>query len=83
MIEAFAPGRVNLMGDHTDHQGGLVLPIAIDLGTAIVGERRGDLVRLRSLDEEGTVEIRDRRSGTTDVAAADEVTRMVIELSVE
>ncbi len=58
MIEAFAPGRVNLMGDHTDHQGGLVLPIAIDLGTAIVGERRGDLVRLRSLDEEGTVEIR-------------------------
>ena len=57
MIEAFAPGRVNLIGDHTDHQGGLVLPLAIDLGTAVVGERGGDRVRFRSLDEEGTVEI--------------------------
>ena len=58
MIEAFAPGRVNLIGDHTDHQGGLVLPLAIDRGTAVVGERGGDLVQLRSLDEEGTVKIR-------------------------
>ncbi len=56
MIRAFAPGRVNLIGDHTDHQGGLVLPMAIELGTTIVGERAGDLVRFRSGDEEGIVE---------------------------
>lgn len=36
------------MGDHTDHSGGLVLPIAIDLGTTVEGEREGDRVDLRS-----------------------------------
>jgi galactokinase len=34
-VEAFAPGRVNLIGEHTDYSGGLVLPIAIELGVTV------------------------------------------------
>ena len=33
---ALAPGRVNLIGEHTDYNGGLVLPIAIGRHTAVV-----------------------------------------------
>jgi len=36
-ITAFAPGRVNLIGDHTDYTGGLAMPMAIDLGTSVSG----------------------------------------------
>ena len=35
-VAAFAPGRVNLIGDHTDTTGGLVLPMAIELGTTVL-----------------------------------------------
>ncbi len=47
-VRAFAPGRVNLMGDHTDHTGGRVLPVAIDLGTTVEGTPSEDAVVLRS-----------------------------------
>ncbi|MCK8044929.1 galactokinase [Shewanella sp. 1CM18E] len=37
-----APGRVNLIGEHTDYNDGFVLPAAINFHTAIVAKRRDD-----------------------------------------
>ncbi|ERJ13099.1 galactokinase [Haloplasma contractile] len=38
----FAPGRVNLIGEHTDYNGGNVFPCAIDIGTYLVIRKRKD-----------------------------------------
>jgi len=50
---AVAPGRVNLIGDHTDYTGGLVLPMAIKMFTSIEFSLQQNYVELRSESEEG------------------------------
>jgi galactokinase len=50
-VVAFAPGRVNLIGEHTDYNGGLALPFAISQGIVVDAVAREDLViRARALD---------------------------------
>jgi galactokinase len=49
-VVARAPGRVNLIGDHTDYTGGLVLPMAIDLETVVSGRREAGPIAVQSAD---------------------------------
>ncbi|MEI6337583.1 MAG: galactokinase family protein, partial [Verrucomicrobiota bacterium] len=42
IISSFAPGRVELLGNHTDYNGGVVLSAAIDRGVTAQGTRRDD-----------------------------------------
>jgi galactokinase len=47
VVTARAPGRVNLIGDHTDYTGGLCFPIAIDRAVEISGRRDRALGEVR------------------------------------
>jgi len=62
-VRAFAPGRVNLIGEHTDYNGGLCLPFAVEQGVTVsVASAGGDALEVHAmtLGEVGLFELESR-----------------------
>jgi len=51
-VEVRAPGRVNLIGDHTDYTGGLALPLAIDRQIVVRGVDRDEALLTLTSDQD-------------------------------
>ena len=52
-----SPGRVNMIGEHTDYNGGFVFPAALTMNTTIVVRKRNDnVIRLKATDLDVLVE---------------------------
>lgn len=57
---AWAPGRVNVIGEHTDYNGGFVMPMAIERRTTIAAAENGEggpVIRMASATMEGEARI--------------------------
>jgi galactokinase len=55
----FSPGRVNLIGEHTDYNGGYVFPCALNYGTyLLVRKNESDILRFSTVNFEADTEIR-------------------------
>ena len=58
MSAGYAPGRIELLGNHTDYNQGLVLGLAIDLGLTVAGcALDGKCIRLRSENQESEITV--------------------------
>lgn len=78
----WAPGRVNLIGEHTDYNGGLVFPAALNLGTMVAARPVKDMsisLAATDLDErvnaplDGLLKYRNIKWGSYQLGVADEL----------